>query len=145
MQRAILAALVIGVCLSTAHAATPVPTYPTCHMHKSRDVSFRNATSKDVLDVSIGTGPCYAATLTIIVRSVTGEVLYSYVAPFKRHTATHWEDRELDREAAQFVDDVIAGGIQSSASLPPYLDPTPYYEEQLRGDQNLPPGIRSAS
>jgi hypothetical protein len=117
--------IVLGVLVPPATAAT----YPTCHLHKSRDVSFRDATSKDVLEVSIGTGPCYEATLTIVIRSHLGEVLYSYVAPFKRHIVTNWQDPSLDKDASEFVDEFVAKGLLSSSDLPPYLEPNPYYDE----------------
>lgn len=110
-------------------SSSPAAAYPTCHLHKSRDVSFRDATSKDVLEVSIGTGPCYAASLTIVIRSHLGEVLYSYLAPFKRHTATNWEDPLLHKEAVGFVYELIANGVGSSRDLPPYLEPNAYAEE----------------
>lgn len=94
--------------------------YPECHLHKTRVVSFANANSKDVLEVSIGTGVCYAATLSIVIRTERGIVLYSYVAPFKRHVATYWEDSELPVDAAAFVDEVIAAGVGSTKTLPPW-------------------------
>jgi hypothetical protein len=117
--------VVFGVLVSSGAVAA----YPTCHLHKSRDVSFRDATSKDVLEVSIGTGPCYAATLTIVIRSHLGEVLYSYVAPFKRHVATNWQDPSLRKDAIRFVDELIANGVGSSRDLPPYLEPSAYADE----------------
>jgi hypothetical protein len=132
-----LAAVATLLVLGHANAADAAKAYPSCHMHKSRDVSFRNGTSKDVLEVSIGTGPCYAATLTVVLRSHVGEVLYSYVAPFKRHTAIHWEDPDLGKEAARFVEELVANGVGSSASLPPYLDPSAYYEENY-GEVRVP-------
>jgi len=88
-------------------------------MQKAREVSFRNATAKDVLEVSIGTGPCERATLTIVIRSDLGHILYSYVAPFKQHVAD-WYVPELDKEARRFVDGLISQGVESSASLPPW-------------------------
>jgi hypothetical protein len=121
--------LVLFIAVASLMSSGAAAAYPTCHLHKSRDVSFRDATSKDVLEVSIGTGPCYAATMTIVIRSNAGEVLYSYVAPFKRHTATHWEDAELDKEAVRFVDELIRNGVGSSRELPPYLEPNAYAEE----------------
>jgi hypothetical protein len=116
--------VVLGVLVPPATAAA----YPACHLHKSRDVSFRDATSKDVLEVSIGTGPCYAATLTIVIRANTGEVLYSYVAPFARHRAVPWQDPTMDRQAIAFVDELIANGVGTSRDLPPYLEPNAYAE-----------------
>jgi len=110
-------------------ASTADVRYPTCHVHKSTDVHFRNAESKDVLEVSIGTGSCYAATLAIVIRSEFGAVLYGYVAPFKRHVVTNWADRGLDADATRFVEDVIATGMRTTSELPPYQDPTDFYDE----------------
>jgi hypothetical protein len=112
-----------------ASQASKAANYPTCHIHKSRDVSFQNAMSKDRLEVSIGTGPCYAATMTIVIRSDKGAVLYSYVAPFKRHVATNWESSDLDKRAYDFVGDVVRQGVGSTRDLPPYLEPSAYWEE----------------
>jgi hypothetical protein len=125
-MRSIGLTLVIVFALLAPPAAAA--TYPTCHLHKSRDVSFRDATSKDVLEVSIGTGPCSAATLTIVIRAQTGEVLYSYVAPFARHRAGPWQDPTMDKQAIAFVDELIANGVGSSRDLPPYLEPNAYAE-----------------
>lgn len=119
MHRA-LAAVLITTAVGAAHAADTPKTYPSCHLHKTRDVSFRNVAAKDFLEIIIGSGPCYAATLTIVIRSDRGQVLYFYVAPFKRHTATNWENPELDKDAKRFVDELIANGVGSSKTLPPY-------------------------
>jgi len=100
----------------------------SCAMQKARDVSFRNATAEDVLEISIGTGPCERATLTIVVRSDLGHILYSYVAPFKQHVAD-WDVPELDKEARQFVDGLISQGVESTASLPPWEEPDAYEEK----------------
>jgi hypothetical protein len=104
------------------------PTELSCPMQKAREVSFRNATAKDVLEVSIGTGPCERATLTIVIRSDLGHILYSYVAPFKQHVAD-WYVPELDKEARRFVDGLISQGVESSANLPPWEEPDAYEEK----------------
>lgn len=100
----------------------------TCHVYKSRAVSFQNATSPDVLEVGVGTGPCERATLTIVVRSDVGHVLYSYVAPFKRHIAD-WYVPDLDKEAHRFIDRLLERGVGSSADLPPWAEPEAYEEK----------------
>jgi hypothetical protein len=99
-----------------------------CPMQKSRPVSFRDATAKDVLEVSIGTGPCERATLTIVIRSDLGHIIYSYVAPFKQHVAD-WYVPDLGKEAHAFVDQLLERGIGSSADLPPWLEPGAYEEQ----------------
>ena len=119
------AAIMVLVALSQFPAAA---SSLTCPMQQAREVSFRNATAKDVLEVSIGTGPCERATLTIVIRSDVGHILYSYVAPFKQHVAD-WHVPELDKEARQFVDGLISQGVESTASLPPWEEPDAYEEK----------------
>jgi hypothetical protein len=100
----------------------------TCPIQKARAVSFRDAAAKDTLEVSIGTGSCERATLTIVIRSDLGQIIYSYVAPFKQHVAD-WDVPDLDKEARAFVDDLLERGIGSSADLPPWLEPDAYEEK----------------
>lgn len=99
----------------------------SCHLHRTKDVSFRAKDSEDVLEVSIGNGPCHSATLTIVVRTEQGEIVYSYIAPFLRHIAT--SDEDLSKVAEAFVGRAIAGAMQSTTSLPPFLEPEAYYEK----------------
>lgn len=115
------AGVATGVWLSGAgrSPAADVP-HPECHIHRSKPVSFKERDSKDVLEISIGMGPCYAATLTIVVREEYGEILYSYVAMFKRHTPVHWEDPELPEVAREFVERTLADAMDTTTSLPPY-------------------------
>jgi hypothetical protein len=100
----------------------------SCAMQKARAVSFRDAAAKDTLEVSIGTGDCERATLTIVIRSDLGHILYSYVAPFKQHIAD-WYVPDLDKEAAAFVDELLQRGIGSTADLPPWLEPEAYEQQ----------------
>ena len=100
-----------------------------CHVHRSSEVSFRAPDSRDGLEVSIGTGPCYSATLTIVVRSEFGEILYSYVEQFKQHTALASGDPELSKRAEEFVIQTMAHAMSTTAQLPPYAEPSAYYEE----------------
>jgi len=112
---------------STAASAGSDPA-PECHVHRSKEVSFRERGSKDVLEISIGTGPCYAATLTIVVRTEYGDILYSYVAKFKQHTARHWQAPTLPDNAREFVEKSLSRAIGTTASLPPYANADDYYE-----------------
>jgi hypothetical protein len=100
----------------------------TCAMQKARAVSFRDAAAKDTLEVSIGTGHCERATLTIVIRSDVGHIVYSYVAPFKQHVAD-WYVPDLDKEAASFVDQLLERSIGSSADLPPWEEPEAYEQK----------------
>jgi hypothetical protein len=103
---------------------------PSCAIQKAREVSFRNATSKDVLEVSIGTGPCYHSTLTIVIRTRDeGHILYSYVQQFGQHVSETSESPELIAEATRFVEFLIAQGLGSTAALPPWLPPEQYEQD----------------
>jgi hypothetical protein len=137
----------LTACGLTAASAAGSDAAPECHLHRSEEVSFRERGSKDVLEISIGTGPCYAATLTIVVRTEYGDVLYSYVAKFKQHTALHWEAPELPDNAREFVETSLSNAMRTTASLPPYagdegffsadeyqLDITEGDYRQLRGE-----------
>jgi len=128
MRQAVVAGFVALGLAALQSSGWSAASYPSCPMQKAREVSFRNATSKDVLEVSVGTGPCHAATLTIVIRTDLGLVLYSYVAPFKQHTVGDWEDPALDKEAQYFVDGLISQGLESTADLPPWLAPDAYAE-----------------
>jgi hypothetical protein len=142
--------LLRSVCVRSAAAATVLAgltvacaadaKYPTCHIHKSKDVHFQNGRSKDVLEVSIGTGPCYSATLSVIIRSEFGTVLYSYVAPFKRHVVTHWADRRLAADATNFVDDLVANGMRPTSELPVFQEPEDFNDE-TNGEIQVPRSV----
>jgi hypothetical protein len=121
----VVAAAAVGISAAPRPAAN---VELACPMQKARAVSFRDARAEDVLEVSIGTGPCERATLTIVIRSDVGHILYSYVAPFKQHVAD-WYVPDLDKEAHRFVDGLLARGIGSSADLPPWLPPEDYEEK----------------
>jgi len=121
-------AAAVAVVLLTQPQLGMADSHLSCPMQKAREVSFRNATAKDVLEVSIGRGPCERATLTIVIRSDLGHILYSYVAPFKQHVAD-WYVPELDKEARSFVDGFISQGVESSANLPPWEEPDAYEQK----------------
>jgi hypothetical protein len=91
-------------------------------MHQSTPVAFRNEQSKDILEISIGTGPCSEATLTIVIRvEETGQILYSYVAPFEQHIVPA-DNRDLVAEAKTFIASEIQSATFPSSDLPPYLE-----------------------
>ncbi len=118
ISAAALALLLAGAFTAASAGSDPAP---ECHLHRSKEVSFRERGSKDVLEISIGTGPCYAATLTIVVRTGYGDVLYSYVAKFKQHTARHWQAPTLPDNAREFVEASLSNAMRTTASLPPYV------------------------
>jgi hypothetical protein len=101
---------------------------PNCQVQKAREVSFRNASAKDVLEVTVGTGPCAAATLTIVIRSDVGHILYSYVEQFEQHVV-HSEQDPLHTKAVPFVDGLLQQGLGTTAELPPWLEPEAYEQK----------------
>jgi hypothetical protein len=134
---AALALLLAGTSSAASAGSDPAP---ECHLHRSNEVSFRDRGSKDVLEITIGTGPCYAATLTIVIRTDYGDVLYSYVAKFKQHTARHWESPTLPDDAREFVETSLSDAMRTTASLPPYggeegfFDAVEYQVDITEGD-----------
>lgn len=98
---------------------------PACEVHKSRAVSFRSAKASDVMDVAVSPGPCAQATLTITIRSDAGRVLYAYRQSFEQHVV-HTDTDPLHLQAVPFVDRLIADGVDSSATLPPWQEPDAY-------------------
>lgn len=126
--KALASALALLLAGASTAALAESDAAPECHLHRSEEVNFRESGSKDVLEISIGTGPCYAATLTIIIRTEYGDILYSYVAKFKRHTARNWEAPNLPERAREFVEKSLSRAIGTTASLPPYANADDYYE-----------------
>lgn len=128
-MRLLLVAAIAAVGLAAVlFQSGAVPTDLSCPIQKARAVSFRDAAAADVMEVSIGTGPCERATLTIVIRSDLGHIVYSYVAPFKQHVAD-WYVPDLDKEAASFVNQLLERGIGSSADLPPWEEPEAYEQK----------------
>ena len=129
MRLMLLAAATAAVL--SVHAAYGEAAPPSCQVQKAREVSFRSAGAKDVLEVGVGTGPCEAATLTIVIRSDVGHILYAYVERFEQHVV-HGDGDPLHAQAAAFVDGVLTNGVGSTADLPPWLPPDAY-EKQHSG------------
>lgn len=111
-----------------ALAESQIKKMPTCRINQIRNINFQSPTSNDVLEVSIGEGPCYTATVTLVVRSEYGEILYYYVAPLKRLVKIGWDD-DADDTAREFVDDFMHKAIRSTSDLPQYLAPNDYYNK----------------
>jgi hypothetical protein len=128
------AASLVAAESSLPNTPQPGKAYSTCHIHKTKHVHFANATSNDILEVSIGTGPCYAATLTIIVRSEYGEVLYSYVDHFKKHIVGHWSKVGI-KDATDFLDEELKNATYPASQLPKWEEPDDYYENNYQAVQ----------
>src|SRR5262249_52739620 len=91
---------------------------PPCQYSVSRQIPFTSPSAKERLTVAIGPGACHSAELSIVVRSERGKVLYSYVAPFKEHVATPWDEPSLPESARQFVNDTAAHALVAEGDLP---------------------------
>lgn len=103
---------------------------PACDATAQKPLSFRTATSRDTVTVTIRGKPCHEALLSIRITSDAGKPLYTYEAPFKKHVATHWEDPELPRDAANLAKSIATQDEKKTTdSLPPWLPEADYYEE----------------
>jgi hypothetical protein len=108
----------ILVCLLALSAQAASAAEESCESRVTRDIPFTSHTSRDTLVVAIGPGACHSAEFTIIVRTAAGKVIYTYAAPFKRHTATQWDDPELPEEARKFVVDTATNALVPDAEIP---------------------------
>lgn len=125
---ALLPALLIAVAIATSAMAENV--YPECPLRRSKPVNFRTTFSEDMMEISIGTGSCYKATLTLVIRDDQGgKILYVYAVPLGQLTAVPWDDAEMNEVAEEVVDRIIGDPMRSTSSLPPYAEPEAYYEE----------------
>ena len=91
---------------------------PPCQSSVSRQIAFASRTAKDSLTVSIGPGACHSATLSIVVTSSRGKVLYRYVALFKKHVATQWDDPERPQLARDFLNETASHALVSKGDRP---------------------------
>lgn len=129
MHRLIIAAATAIAFAATAAADAPPPREESCAMKKSRPVSFRTFSSKDVLEVVINERPCNDAKLYIFIRTDKGEILYKYEAPLEQHLVIAGDPIAV--EAERFVDGVIKEGMLSTETLPPWKERDAYEEEHL--------------
>jgi hypothetical protein len=113
-----VAVIALGVSLGPTASAQTSGAYPACNIAKEREIHFRNGKAKDLLQVSIKGAPCYQATLKIAIKTKQGLLLYSYEAPFKPHIAVNWEDIEVPRDPASFIERVFKYGPMNSHDLP---------------------------
>lgn len=109
---------ILTLALLSTGAQAQSPSDPPCQYSTTQPISFASPTSKDRLTVSIGPGACHSAMLSFVVVSAKGKTLYRYVAPFKKHTATQWDEPSLPEEARQFVKDLAAQAIVQKDQLP---------------------------
>lgn len=130
MMRLAEAMVVVVALMVVPGAGLAEPPGPACELQKSRAVSFRNTAAKDVLEVIVGPGPCLTATLTIAIRSDAGRLLYLYQQNFEQHVV-HTDQDPLHLQAVPFVDRMLAEGVGTSATLPPWQAPDAYEAEHM--------------
>jgi hypothetical protein len=130
-------AIVVGVVVAAGISASRASEYPACAVQQGRDVGFRSEKLVDVLEVAIGPGPCHTASFTIILRTKDdGAILYSYVAPLRRHIGVSPEDPEVFMQRVKaLVDEVVATKMGSTRDLPPW--PRSDAERDAMGDEIL--------
>ena len=114
LHLAAVAVLLLQVTGAQAQTASD----PPCQGSVSRAITFESRTTKDKLTVSIGPGACHLATLSIVVHSSRGKVLYRYGAPFKKHLAVHWDDPELPQLALKFINETASHALVAKAERP---------------------------
>ena len=103
--KTVRATLVLIATVMALHPAVASDT--SCEYSVTKGVHFSSRTAVERLTVAIEGGECYKATLTLLVTDAKGGVLYSYTAPFKRHTALQWDDPGLPIEARRVADDML--------------------------------------
>lgn len=103
--------------------------YPSCNVEKTVGLQFRNATETDVLRIKISGDPCYEATFYISIATKDGKNLYQYQAPYKPHTAVHWEDLEVPKDPEALIELVLKGGVfKRSKELPAFVSKEHFYD-----------------
>jgi hypothetical protein len=126
-----VALIAFGVSFGPGVLAQTSSKYPACNIAKAKQIHFRNGKEKDLLQVSIKGAPCYQATLKIVIKTKEGLLLYSYEAPFKPHIAVNWEDIEVPKDPASFIDRLFKHGSISSRELPALSDPGAEYRLEI--------------
>jgi hypothetical protein len=114
--------LAVILLLATAKIALAASN-SSCRYSVARSVHFSSSQASERLTISIGAGPCYEAELVLLVKDVHSKVLYRYTAPFKRHTATQWDDPRLADEARRVVDEMLRNAMVEAKEVP-LPDPT---------------------
>ncbi len=107
--------------------------YPDCDISREFQVSIEEKGSKDQLLITIQGSPCYEASLIVSITSEDGDRLYEYIARFKPHTPTNWEDPNLGEDAKYIAErfaDPISFGLTSE--LPVWMPEADYYEEHYQ-------------
>jgi guanyl-specific ribonuclease Sa len=133
----VLLALCITACSEqkTVTVATAAPQkaaakYPGCNVEKTAYIHFRNTTETDVLRIKISGDPCYEAILHISITTKDGKNLYQYQAPYKPHTAIHWEDLEVPKDPEALIELVLKGGVfRRGKDLPAFTSKEQFYDD----------------
>lgn len=122
--------------------------YPGCDIEKTTTLHFRSTTETDTLRIKISGEPCYEAILHISITTKDGKSLYQYQAPFKPHTAVHWEDIQVPKDPETFMTLVLKGGVfKRGRDLPALESKEQFYEKfynDLPADKGRYESIRSS-
>lgn len=92
----------------------------TCHIHKSQAIHFRNYKVKDVLELSVGPGPCSTAIMTLNIRSDEGEVFYTYASRFATHVTPDPYDPNFRKFIEPFLKNLETDAQKNAKYLPEY-------------------------
>ena len=91
-----------------------------CHIHKTHSINFRDYKTKDVLEIAVGPGPCDTAVMSLLIRSVHGDVFYSYNARFAPHVTADALDPNFDKFIQPFLDNLITESAKKGRDMPKY-------------------------
>ena len=133
MKAAVVALLMFHVLAASTDAgaaSAPEKTYPACHIENQARIAFQEVGAADTVRVTIDGVPCYKANLVIQIIGATGTALYTYSAPFKRHTAVDWEDPSLPQVASELARSIVQPeSKRTSKDLPPWQPAKQYYDQ----------------
>ncbi|MDH5180230.1 MAG: hypothetical protein OEZ39_07375 [Gammaproteobacteria bacterium] len=113
----IIAAVLLIIAVPQVYADQPEG---ECHIHKSHAFHFRDYKVKDILEISVGPGPCPTALMTLNIRSAEGEVFYTYVSRFADHVTPDPYDPNFDKFVEPFFTTFLAELQKNANSMPKY-------------------------
>lgn len=92
--------------------------YPSCEIKETGKLALFSDQPSETIEVLIKGAPCHKANLQLMIKSSDNKTLYSYQAPFTRHTDVPWNVSDLDLIAATVASDMISEDkVQSCDSL----------------------------
>lgn len=99
-----------------------------CHIHKSLPIHFRSFKVKDILELSVGPGPCATAIMTLNIRSDEGDVFYTYASQFALHVVPDPNDPNFDKFIEPFLKNLETGAQKNARDMPKY-----YKQDEANG------------